>query len=114
MQLLCERNNTEKPEEKAKEATATINKLENDNGEREKVSEEQKLLDDEEKLVTLLEQRLQFLLRSLTKLFLSKSPVHNKKEYVIREMTYNFSRIKWTNYVLALRCTFNVSLAMEL
>lgn len=60
------------------------NKIENDSAECEKAAEEQKLMDDEENLVVLLEQRLQFLLRSVTKLFLSKSPSHNKKEYVIR------------------------------
>lgn len=75
MELLCERDNTTRRK-------AVDNKTENDNAECEKVAEEQKLIDDEENLIVLLEQRLQFLLRSLTKLFLSKSPVHNKKEYV--------------------------------
>lgn len=75
MEILCERGN-------ATRQKTFDNKTEDDNAEREKVTEEQKLMDDEENLVVLLEQRLQFLLRSLTKLFLSKSPVHNKKEYV--------------------------------
>lgn len=74
MEILCERNNATRQK--------AIDKTEDDNVEHEKVAEEQKLMDDEENLVVLLEQRLQFLLRSLTKLFLSKSPVHNKKEYV--------------------------------
>ncbi|EZA54471.1 Erythroid differentiation-related factor [Ooceraea biroi] len=77
IQILCERNNM--AEQKTKEVTD--NELKNDSAEHEKVVEEQKLIDGEEKLVILLEQRLQFLLRSLTKLFLSKSPVHNRKEY---------------------------------
>ncbi|XP_018053067.1 PREDICTED: erythroid differentiation-related factor 1 isoform X1 [Atta colombica] len=74
MKMLCERRNATKQK--------TIdNKTEDSNAEHEKVVEEQKLMDDEENLIVLLEQRLQFLLRSLTKLFLSKSPVHNKKEH---------------------------------
>jgi len=74
MEILCERSTTKQK--------AIDNKTEGDNTEREKVVEEQKLIDDEENLIVLLEQRLQFLLLSLTKLFRSKSPVHNKKEYV--------------------------------
>ncbi|XP_036151294.1 erythroid differentiation-related factor 1 isoform X2 [Monomorium pharaonis] len=73
MEILCERSNATRQK--------TVDKTEDDNVEREKVTEEQKLIDDEENLVVLLEQRLQFLLRSLTKLLLSKSPVHNKKEH---------------------------------
>lgn len=68
------------------------NERKKDNIECEKVAEEQKLIDDEEKLVILLEQRLQFLLRSLTKLFLSKSPIHNKEEYVIHKLYIIFQR----------------------
>ncbi|KAH0944645.1 hypothetical protein HN011_004591 [Eciton burchellii] len=75
MQILCERNNME---EQKKEVTG--NELENDSTDHEKVAE-QKVIDDEEKLVILLEQRLQFLLRSLTKLFLNKNSIHNKKEH---------------------------------
>jgi len=75
MEILCERGSTTKQK-------AIDNKTEGDNAEREKVAEEQKLIDDEENLIVLLKQRLQFLLLSLTKLFRSKSPVHNKKEYV--------------------------------
>lgn len=75
LEILCERGNTTQK--------TLDNETEGNNAECEKVAEEQKLMDDdEEKLVVLLEQRIQFLLRSLTKLFLSKSPVHNKKEYV--------------------------------
>jgi len=77
MEILCERGNGTTKQK-------ILDKTENDNAEHEKVVEEQKLIDDEENLVVLLEQRLQFLLRSLTKLFLSKSPVHNKKEYVLK------------------------------
>lgn len=78
MEILCERSNTAKQKIKG----AADDKIENDSIEREKTTEEQKLMDDEENLVVLLEQRLQFLLRSVTKLFLSKSTGHNKKEYV--------------------------------
>jgi len=70
-------------EEQKKEITG--NELENDSTDYEKMAE-QKVIDDEEKLVILLEQRLQFLLRSLTKLFLNKNSVHNKKEYVIYKL----------------------------
>lgn len=44
--------------------------------------EEDKMEEEEEKLVVLLEQRLQFLLRSLAKLCLSKNSGANKKELV--------------------------------
>ncbi|KAL6263033.1 hypothetical protein P5V15_005829 [Pogonomyrmex californicus] len=74
MEVLCERTNSTKQE-------TVDNKTEDSNIKCEKVAEEQKLIEDDENLVLLLEQRLQFLLRSLTKLFLSKSPVHNKKEH---------------------------------
>ncbi|XP_070155082.1 erythroid differentiation-related factor 1 isoform X2 [Polyergus mexicanus] len=85
MELLYERSNAAR--QKAKETID--NKIENDSAGRREVTYEQKSvvenpLDEnqvEENLVVLLEQRLQFLLRSLTKLFLSKSPVHNKKEH---------------------------------
>lgn len=43
-------------------------------------SEENKELEDEENLVILLEQRLQFALRSLTKLYLGKNSGNQKKE----------------------------------
>lgn len=72
MEILCERDNARQK---------TLDNKTEDNAEHEKVVEEQKLTDGEEKLILLLEQRLQFLLLSLTKLFLGKSPVHNKKEY---------------------------------
>lgn len=87
MEMLYERGSVTKQK-------AIDNKTEDDNAEREKVAEEQKLMDDEENLVVLLEQRLQFLLRSLTKLFLSKSPVHNKKEYVALNLLHNISKIE--------------------
>lgn len=84
MEILCERNNAA-----IQKKEAIDNKIKDDSSERGKVIQEQKLMDEnpldenqiEENLVVLLEQRLQFLLRSLTKLFLSKSPVHNKKEH---------------------------------
>lgn len=90
MEMLCERNNNA-TKQKMKEATD--DKTENDiaQGSGEETAEEQKLMDEEENLVILLEQRLQFLLRSLTKLFLNKSLGHNKKEYVaLYMMSKNF------------------------
>lgn len=86
MELLYERSNAAR--QKTKETID--NKIEDDRIGRREVTQEQKSVNEnpldenqvEENLVVLLEQRLQFLLRSLTKLFLSKSPVHNKKEYV--------------------------------
>lgn len=94
MEILCERSNAAR--QKTKEAID--NKIKDDNAERGKVTQEQKLIDEnpldenqvEENLVVLLEQRLQFLLRSLTKLFLSKSPIHNKKEYVALKFIIRF------------------------
>ncbi|XP_012254661.2 erythroid differentiation-related factor 1 [Athalia rosae] len=43
-------------------------------------SEEEKLSEEEEKLIVLLEQRLQFLFRSITKLCLAKNPGANEKK----------------------------------
>lgn len=85
MELLNERSNAAR--QKTKETID--NKIEDDRIGRREVTQEQKSVNEnpldenqvEENLVVLLEQRLQFLLRSLTKLFLSKSPVHNKKEH---------------------------------
>lgn len=93
MEILCERNNAA-----IQKKEAIDNKIKDDSSERGKVIQEQKLMDEnpldenqiEENLVVLLEQRLQFLLRSLTKLFLSKSPVHNKKEYVALKFITRF------------------------
>lgn len=82
MEILCERNSTAKQNKET-----TDDKVEEDRAQHEK-AEEQKLMDEENQLVSLLEQRLQFILRSLTKLFLSKSPVHNKKEYVVLKCYY--------------------------
>lgn len=79
MEVLCERNKTTK--QKINETTD--NKIKKKNLELEKTIEEQKIIDDEERLVILLEQRLQFLLRSLTKLFFNKNAANNKKEYVV-------------------------------
>jgi len=100
--MLCERRNATKQK--------TIdNKTEDSNAEHEKVVEEQKLMDDEENLIVLLEQRLQFLLRSLTKLFLSKSPVHNKKEYVALNLLYNISKIVKMKFMFYYFHYFNTS-----
>ncbi|XP_066598751.1 erythroid differentiation-related factor 1 [Prorops nasuta] len=49
--------------------------------EEEKVNDDSKLTEDEETLIMLLEQRLQFLLRSLTKLLVTRSSSCNNKEY---------------------------------
>lgn len=79
MDILCDKNNSQK--EKIECTTdAVSNKVTNDVLDEGNGSEEQKLMEDEERLVVLLEQRLQFILRSLTKLFVSKNS--NKKEYV--------------------------------
>ncbi|GAB1869397.1 Erythroid differentiation-related factor 1 [Camponotus japonicus] len=83
MEILYERNNAIK--EKLEETID--NKIENDSAECKKMTQEQKPVDEnpldenqvEENLINLLEQRLQFLLRSLNQLFF-KSPVYNKKE----------------------------------
>lgn len=50
--------------------------------------EEHKLMEDEESLVVLLEQRLQFVLRTLTKLFLTKSSNGNNKDAEILASLY--------------------------
>lgn len=78
MEMLCERSNATKDKSKG----AADSETEDDVVAREEAAEEQKLKDEEENLVVLLEQRVQFILLSLTKLFLSKSPGSNKKEYV--------------------------------
>lgn len=77
MEMICERNDSMK--QKTDETTDT--KVEHDiaQGSSENVIEE-KDKDDDEKLVVMLEQRLQSLLLSLTKLFRNKSSGHNKKE----------------------------------
>lgn len=85
MEILYERNNATR--QKLEEIID--NKIKNDSAECKEVTQEQKSVDEnpldenqvEEDLIILLEQRLQFLLRSLNQLFF-KSPVHNKKEYV--------------------------------
>ena len=51
-----------------------------DKEKEEKHSDENKQIEDEESLVNLLEQRLQFVLRSLTKLCMSKNTGNQKKE----------------------------------
>ena len=57
-------------------------KKENDKEREEKISDENKQIEDEERLVILLEQRIQFILKSLTKLCINKNPGNQKKEYV--------------------------------
>ncbi|XP_032675397.1 erythroid differentiation-related factor 1 [Odontomachus brunneus] len=75
IELLYERNNATKDKNETVDDEA-----EDDVAAREEAAEDQKLRDEEEKLIVLLEQRVQFILRSLTKLFLSKNPGCNKKE----------------------------------
>lgn len=80
MDMLSERSNSQKQK---KENTNVVNdKIEKHSMEEGKGTDEQKVVEDEESLVTLLEQRLQFILRSLTKLFVTKNNSSNKKEYV--------------------------------
>jgi DNA topoisomerase IA len=58
-----------------------INKSEETSEKKEtKNSGRKKLIEDEEGLVILLEQRLQFILRSLTKLCIMKTAGNQKKE----------------------------------
>ena len=77
MDILCDKNNSQKQKIECRR-NAVSNKVTKDVLEEGKGSEEEKLIEDEERLVVLLEQRLQFILRSLTKLFVSKNS--NKKE----------------------------------
>lgn len=83
IELLCERNDATKDMSKEE-----VDEEEDDVAAREEAAEDQKLKEEEEKLVVLLEQRVQFILRSLTKLFLSKNPGCNKKEYVAFKSIY--------------------------
>lgn len=78
MDMLSERSNSQKQK---KENTNVVNdKIEKHSMEEGKGTDEQKVVEDEESLVILLEQRLQFILRSLTKLFVTKNNSSNKKE----------------------------------
>lgn len=77
--ILCDRNNSQK--QKVENVNAVSTKIGKESFEEGKV-DEQKLIEDEESLVILLEQRLQFILRSLTKLFVTKNSNNSKKEYV--------------------------------
>lgn len=83
MDILCEKNSSQK--QKGESTNAIDNKVGKDITEGKGI-DEQKLIEDEETLVTLLEQRLQFILRSLTKLIVSKnsSSSSNKKEYAFQ------------------------------
>ncbi|XP_015600984.1 erythroid differentiation-related factor 1 [Cephus cinctus] len=77
--ILYEKNKAVRPKDGASKISAEI-KIERNNFDEEKSVDEQKQTEDEGKLIILLEQRLQFLLRSLTKLCLSKNTGNNKKE----------------------------------
>ncbi|XP_068977748.1 erythroid differentiation-related factor 1 [Bombus flavifrons] len=71
--ILCDRNNSQKQ-------NAISNKIGKESIEEGRPTDEQKLIEDEDSLVVLLEQRLQFILRSLTKLFVTKNSNSSKKE----------------------------------
>ncbi|KAK2586143.1 hypothetical protein KPH14_001413 [Odynerus spinipes] len=79
MEILCEKNKVSK--QKIESNVAAETDAISNPPEDEKTSEEQKLSEDDENLVVLLEQRLQFILRSLTKLLVNKNIATNKKEY---------------------------------
>ncbi|XP_076677136.1 erythroid differentiation-related factor 1 [Andrena cerasifolii] len=79
MDILCDRNNSQK--QKGESVIAMSHKVGKENAEEVKRTDEQKSTEDEESLVILLEQRLQFILRSLTKLFVAKNSNTNKKEF---------------------------------
>ncbi|CAL7938419.1 unnamed protein product [Xylocopa violacea] len=76
--VLCDRNSSQK--QKIDNANIVCNKVAKESTEDGKGTDEQRLIEDEESLVILLEQRLQFILRSLTKLFVTKNSNSNKKE----------------------------------
>ncbi|XP_076758545.1 erythroid differentiation-related factor 1 [Xylocopa sonorina] len=76
--VLCDRNSSQK--QKIDNANIVCNKVAKESIEDGKGTDEQRLIEDEESLVILLEQRLQFILRSLTKLFVTKTSNSNKKE----------------------------------
>nr|XP_033341580.1 erythroid differentiation-related factor 1 isoform X1 [Megalopta genalis] len=75
--ILCERNSSQKQKS---ESTNAINPKKGKETSEGKGNDDQKLLEDEENLVVLLEQRLQFILRSLTKLSVTKNNNSSKKE----------------------------------
>ncbi|XP_003701400.1 erythroid differentiation-related factor 1 [Megachile rotundata] len=81
MDILRDKNNSQKQTIGTTNVN-TNNKVSKDSveGGKENTNDEQKLMEDEESLVILLEQRLQFILRSLTKLFVTKNSSSNKKE----------------------------------
>lgn len=79
MDILCDRNNSQK--QKGESVIAISHKVGKEVAEEVKRTDEQKSTEDEESLVILLEQRLQFILRSLTKLFVAKNSSSNKKEF---------------------------------
>lgn len=84
--MLCERNGS--PKQKVENVNTVSNKIGKDVIEEGRAVDEQKLIEDEESLVILLEQRLQFILRSLTKLFVTKNSNSSKKEYVFSCIYY--------------------------
>ncbi|XP_076295316.1 erythroid differentiation-related factor 1 [Lasioglossum baleicum] len=77
LDILCERNSSQKQKG---DSTNAMNQKKGKEVAEAKVSDDQKLMEDEESLVVLLEQRLQFILRSLTKLSVTKNSNSSKKE----------------------------------
>ncbi|XP_054016507.1 erythroid differentiation-related factor 1 [Hylaeus anthracinus] len=77
MDILCDRNNSQK--QAGKSLSTLDDKAGKENSERKGI-DEQKFIEDEETLVTLLEQRLQFNLRSLTKLVVTKNSSSSEKD----------------------------------
>lgn len=97
IEILYERNNATRQKLEETIDNKIDNKIENGSAECKKMTQEQKPVDEnpldenqvEENLIILLEQRLQFLLRSLNQLFF-KSPMYNKKEYVAFKFIMRF------------------------
>lgn len=79
MDILCERNSSQKQKN---ESTNGVNQKARKEITEGKGNDDQKLMEDEESLVVLLEHRLQFILRFITKLFVTKNNNSSKKEYV--------------------------------
>ncbi|XP_058791779.1 erythroid differentiation-related factor 1 isoform X2 [Phymastichus coffea] len=81
IELIVDRNKASHNKKHEKPLDKTTDKEKNnDNNIKEHNSEENKEIEDEENLVILLEQRLQFILKSLTKLCISKNSSNQKKE----------------------------------
>ncbi|XP_031843039.1 erythroid differentiation-related factor 1 isoform X2 [Nomia melanderi] len=77
LDILCERNSSQKQKN---ESTNGVNQKARKEITEGKGNDDQKLLEDEESLVVLLEQRLQFILRFITKLFVTKNNNSSKKD----------------------------------